>query len=131
MKTKLLAVVAVATGLVVAGIPAFAHHAWSNYDMKHVTKITGTVTSFDFGNPHVWMYLDVKNDKGEIEKWGAGGPSPSRMANAGWTKDTLHPGDQITGIGNRIADGTFKLRLSHVIFADGRQLKCYGNEYGP
>jgi Family of unknown function (DUF6152) len=131
MRTKLLALVVFSTCVMLAAVPSFAHHAWSNYDMKHVTTITGTVTGFDFGNPHVWMYLDVKNEKGEIEKWGAGGPSPSRMANAGWSKDTLHPGDQITGVGNRISDGTFKLRLSHVIFADGRKLKCYGNEYGP
>ena len=128
MRTKLLTLAVFAICLMLATAPAFAHHAWRGYDMKHVTTITGTVTGFDFGNPHVWMYLDVKNDKGEIEKWSAGGPSPSRMANTGWSKDTLHPGDQITGIGNRITDGTFKLRLSHVKLADGRQLKCYGNE---
>ncbi len=131
MKTKLLPLAAFVVLLAVAAAPAFAHHAWRGYDMKNVSTVTGTVTGFDFGNPHVWIYLDVKNNQGEVEKWSAGGPSPSRMANAGWTKDTLHPGDQITGVGNRITDGTYKLRLSHVIFADGRKLKCYGNEYGP
>lgn len=128
MRNKLLTLVLFAS---LAAAPALAHHAWRGYDMKHVTTISGTITGFDFGNPHVWMYLDVKNDKGEVEKWSAGGPSPSRMANAGWTKDTLHPGDQITGVGNKITDGTFKLRLSHVVLADGRQLRCYGNELGP
>jgi hypothetical protein len=128
MRTKL---VTFAVCLIAAAAPAIAHHAWRGYDMKHVTTVKGTVTGFDFGNPHVWMYLDVKNDKGEIEKWSAGGPSPSRMANAGWNKDTLHPGDEIEGVGNRITDGTFKLRLSHVELADGRRLKCYGNEFGP
>jgi Family of unknown function (DUF6152) len=131
MRTKLLALLVSALFLLLTATPSFAHHAWRGYDMKNVTTMTGTVTGFDFGNPHVWMNLDVKNDRGEIEKWSAGGPSPSRMANAGWTKDTLHPGDQITIVGNRISDGTFKLRLSHVLLADGRKLKCYGNEYGP
>jgi Family of unknown function (DUF6152) len=131
MRTKVLTLVASALFLTLTAVPSFAHHAWRGYDMKNVTTMTGTVTGFDFGNPHVWMNLDVKDDKGEIEKWSAGGPSPSRMANAGWTKDTLHPGDQITIVGNRISDGTYKLRLSHVILADGRKLKCYGNEYGP
>ena len=131
MRARVLALIGLAFSLLLIAAPSFAHHAWRGYDMKHVTTMTGTVTGFDFGNPHVWMDLDVKNDKAEVEKWSAGGPSPSRMANAGWSKDTLHPGDQITIVGNRISDGTFKLRLSHVILADGRRLKCYGNEFGP
>ena len=131
MRTKLLALVAFAFSLLLAAAPTFAHHTWRGYDMKHITAMTGTVTGFDFGNPHVWMDLDVKNDRGEIEKWSAGGPSPSRMANAGWTKDTLHPGDQITIVGNRISDGTYKLRLSKVVWADGHELMCYGKAYGP
>jgi hypothetical protein len=99
--------------------------------MKKLSTLKGTVTGFDFGNPHVWMNLDVTNDKGDVEKWAAGGPSPSRMANAGWTKDTLHPGDQITIVGNRISDGTYKMRLSKVVLATGHELMCYGHENGP
>ena len=131
MRTKLLPLVAFAICVVATAAPVFGHHAWRGYDMKRVTTMNGTVTGFDFGNPHVWMNLDVKNDKGEIEKWSAGGPSPSRMANAGWSKDTLHAGDQITIVGNRISDGTYKLRLSKVVLGNGRELMCYGHEYGP
>ena len=131
MRTKVLAIFALAISLLVVTAPSFAHHAWRGYDMKNLSTMTGTVTGFDFGNPHVWMNLDVKTDKGETEKWSAGGPSPSRMANAGWTKDTLHSGDQITIVGNRISDGTFKMRLQKVVLANGRQLMCYGHDYGP
>jgi len=131
MRSKSLALLALATSLFMTAAPSFAHHAWRGYDMKNLSTLKGTVTGFDFGNPHVWMNVDVTNDKGEVEKWAAGGPSPSRMANAGWTKDTLHPGDQITIVGNRINDGTYKMRLSKVVLADGRQLMCYGHDYGP
>jgi hypothetical protein len=131
MRTKLLAIIALVFSLLLTAAPSFAHHAWRGYDMKNFTTLKGTVTGFDFGNPHVWMNVDVKNDKGEVEKWAAGGPSPSRMANNGWTKDTLHPGDEITLVGNRIEDGTYKLRLSKVVLANGRELLCYGNQYGP
>ena len=131
MRTKFAALLVLSLFALVAAAPVFAHHAWRGYDMKTITTMTGTVTGFDFGNPHVWMNLDIKNDKGEVEKWSAGGPSPSRMANAGWTKDTLHPGDQITIVGNRISDGTFKVRLSKVVLASGRELMCYGQNYGP
>ncbi len=118
-------------GIVVAGFllfsePAFAHHVWHGYDMKNVTTLKGTVTEFDWGNPHVWISFDVKNDKDATEKWHAGGPSPIRMAKTGWDKDTLKPGDQITAIGHRIKDGTFSLRLEQVVVPDGRALICYG-----
>lgn len=98
--------------------------------MKNMTTLKGTVTGFDFGNPHVWMYVDIRDDQGGIQKWTAGGPSPSRMANTGWSKDTLHAGDEITLVGNRSTDGTYKLRLSKVVLSNGRQLICYGNQAG-
>jgi hypothetical protein len=106
--------------------PAFAHHAWHGYDMQNLTSVKGTVTQFDWGNPHVWINFEATDDKGNVEKWSAGGPSPSRMANTGWDKDTLKPGDQFTAVGHRISDGTFSLRLVKVVLADGRELTCYG-----
>jgi len=108
--------------------PAFAHHAWHGYDMATVTSLKGTVTQFDWGNPHVWITFEMTDDKGNVEKWNAGGPSPSRMANTGWDKDTVKPGDQITAVGHRIKDGTYNLRLVKVILADGRELTCYGGQ---
>ena len=113
-------------GLLAVSVPMFAHHAWNGYDMANVTTVKGTVTKFDWGNPHVWISLDVKNDKADTEKWNVGGPSPSRMAGTGWDKDTLKPGDQITAVGHRISDGTNYLRLTKVVLADGRELICYG-----
>ena len=106
--------------------PAFAHHAWHGYDMANLTTVKGTVTQFDWANPHVWISLEVKDDKANVEKWNAGGPSPSRMAGTGWDKETLKPGDQITAVGHRISDGTNNLRLVKVVLSDGRELICYG-----
>ncbi len=111
--------------LAVSG-PAFAHHAWHGYDMENLTTVKGTVTQFDWANPHVWISLETTDEKGVVEKWNAGGPSPRRMAGTGWDKDTLKPGNQITAVGHRISDGTFYLRLVKVVLADGRELICYG-----
>jgi len=94
--------------------------------MGNLTTVKGTVTQFDWANPHVWISLEAKDDKGNIEKWNAGGPSPSRMANTGWDKETLKPGDQITAVGHRISDGTYNLRMVKVVLSDGRELICYG-----
>jgi hypothetical protein len=126
MKTRLLWIGSFAVFLMTVSPPAFAHHAWHGYDMANLTTVKGTVTQFDWGNPHVWINLEVTGDKGNIEKWAAGGPSPSRMAGTGWDKETLKPGDQITAVGHRIADGTYSLRLVKVVLADGRELICYG-----
>ena len=126
MKIRLRAILTVSISLLIISNPVFAHHAWHGYDMSNLTTIKGTVTQFDWANPHVWLYLDVTDDKNNVEKWSAGGPSPSRMANTGWDKDTLKPGDQITAIGHRISDGTYFLRLVKVVKSDGRELICYG-----
>ena len=127
MKSIRWAIGSLIVGLLALAGPALAHHAWHGYDMSNITTVKGTVTKFDWGNPHVWIYLDVTDDKGAIEKWGTGGPSPSRMAGTGWDKDTLKPGDQITAIGHRITDGTYFLRLVKAVVPDGRELICYGD----
>jgi hypothetical protein len=126
MKTRRLLSVTLLLTLLAVSDPAFAHHAWHGYDMATITTVKGIVTQFDWSNPHVWISFEAKDDKGNTEKWSAGGPSPSRMAGTGWDKGTLKPGDQITAVGHRISDGTYSLRLEKVILSDGRELICYG-----
>ncbi len=126
MKIKTLLIGSLFACLLTVSGPALAHHAWHGYDMENLTTVKGTVTKFDWGNPHVWISFELTDDKGNVEKWSAGGPSPSRMAGTGWDKDTLRPGDQITAVGHRISDGTYSLRLVKVILSDGRELICYG-----
>jgi hypothetical protein len=126
MKARFLLIGSLVVFLLAVSGPALAHHAWHGYDMENVASVKGTVTQFDWGNPHVWISFEAKDDKGSVEKWSAGGPSPSRMAGTGWDKDTLKPGDQITAVGHRIKDGTFSLRLVKVVLSDGRELICYG-----
>jgi hypothetical protein len=127
MKSKMQSIGILTACVLAMCCPTFAHHAWSGYDMAKLTTVTGTVTQFDWGNPHVWIYLQVKDDKGNMQKWNVGGPSPSRMAGTGWSKSTLKPGDQITAIGHRIADGTNFLRTEKVVLQDGHELLCYGD----
>jgi Family of unknown function (DUF6152) len=126
MRMRLPAIGTAVVCLLALCAPTFAHHAWHGYDMANLSTVKGTVTQFDWGNPHVWISFEALDEKGNIEKWSAGGPSPSRMANTGWDKDTLKPGDQISAVGHRIEDGTFNMRLVKVVLADGRELICYG-----
>jgi hypothetical protein len=126
MKTRLILAGSLIACLFAISGPALAHHSWSGYDMANLTTVKGTVTQFDWSNPHVWISFVMTDDKGNVQKWSAGGPSPSRMAGTGWDKGTLKPGDQITAVGHKITDGSNTLRLEKVVLSDGRELACYG-----
>ena len=74
-----------------------AHHGTSiTYEMDKTITVTGTVTEFDFGYPHPALFLDVKDDKGQIVKWGAEFlPTPAALRALGWSKVTLKAGDAV------------------------------------
>ena len=71
-----------------------AHHGETNYDTDKLVSVKATVTKFEFINPHVQIYLELKNEKGEVEKWTCEARSPAMLVrNGGWDKTTLKPGD--------------------------------------
>jgi len=110
--------------------PMWAHHGLAAYDMSKAVTVKGTVTEFAFANPHSSIYLEVKTNEGNLEKWLVEADSPNNLARYGWTRNSIKPGQQITVMGNRAKDGSKLLRLQKVIFADGRELKPReGNEY--
>ena len=111
--------------LVSVAVPLSAHHSWPvSYD--RLVTVKGTVIQFTWANPHPMMILEVSNNEGRAEKWQVGGPAINRMEANGWTKNTLKPGDVITGIGYQFADGQKIVRLERVVMPDGRELKLYG-----
>jgi uncharacterized protein DUF6152 len=124
MKSRLVAALGVLL-LVSAVVPLSAHHSWPIDNSKLVT-VKGTVMEFAWENPHPMISLEVKTDDGKVEKWQVGGPAISRMEANGWKKDTVKPGDVITGIGYQFADGQKIVRLERIIFADGKQMNLYG-----
>jgi hypothetical protein len=100
--------------------PLFAHHGEANYDTDKVTSVKGTVSDFQFINPHTLITVDVKNDKGEIEKWSCEARSPGMLVRVGgWDKTTLKPGDVITVFGYRAKNGSPVMRLQKLTLADG------------
>ena len=117
--------VAVAAAAVLGAGPSFAHHAWPIDRSKEVT-VKGTVTAFNWSNPHVMIDVDVKTDAGKLEKWSIGGPSTERMSGNGWDRNTLKAGDVITGIGYRHSDGSNIVQLQKIILANGKEMMLYG-----
>lgn len=82
-------------GLSGAWTPTNAHHGTAGYDMDRVATLTGTVSEFDWSNPHVVIYMDVKKDNGQIEHWTIEMAAPIHMSRFGWSKTSMKPGDQI------------------------------------
>lgn len=122
-----LQIVALGTvGILVAASPLFAHHSWPVERSKAIT-VKGTVTGYDWSNPHVMIALEVTANNGRVEKWNVGGPSTTRMAGNGWDRNTLKAGDVITAIGYRFSDGSNILRLEKIVMSNGKALLLYGS----
>jgi hypothetical protein len=109
---------------VVTAHPLLAHHDWPVDRTKEIT-VTGTVTAYTLGDPHVMIALEVEVD-GTVEKWRVGGSSKKNMAANGWDRNTLKPGDVITAIGFRFSDGSNAAQLRKIVTAGGTELYLYG-----
>src|SRR5712691_6371925 len=98
MRNKLITPVILVSCLVTVSGRMFAHHGTGiSYDLT-VPPITtkATVTEFKWANPHIGIYVDIKDDKGNVENWSIEGNSPYNWARMGWNRKTLKPGDEIT-----------------------------------
>jgi len=98
MKNKLSISFALAAALLSISSLMFAHHGSAiSYDMSKSVSMEGTVTEFQWRNPHVYVMYDVKDAQGKVVNWGAETHSPIVCEEQdGWTKSTLKPGDKIT-----------------------------------
>jgi hypothetical protein len=101
----------------------YAHHgivAW--FDTARSITVKGTVTTFEWTNPHAYIYFDVKDDKGAVVKWSAEMGGVGMLARSGWRRDTLKAGDEITLVGKPSNNGKPIMLLDKVIFANGQEL---------
>jgi len=110
-------------GLLVGALPALAHHSFAaEYDEKKPVKVTGTVRKVEWTNPHSRMYLDVKDANGTVTVWNFEFGSPNHLFRAGWTRNTVKEGDQITVEGYAAKDGSHLAQTRLVTLADGKKV---------
>jgi hypothetical protein len=124
MNIKYSAVFAAAVLVFAVSISVFAHHGTAAYDTTQATTVKGTVTDFQFINPHTLILLDVKDDKGAVEHWQVDAQSPNQLTRDGWSKSMLKPGDQISITGYRAKNGSNILRFLKMVMPDGREIKA-------
>jgi hypothetical protein len=121
------------TGSLLAGMalfgacaPALAHHGQASFDESKIFTIMGTVDSFQFTNPHAQVVLNVKDGKGNSEKWIGEGTSPNMLVREGWSRSTIKPGDQISATGHPARSGGNAMRIEKIVLPDGRELTFEG-----
>ena len=99
--------------------PLQAHHSGASYDSDHQISLTGTVSNYEWTNPHVFIYLDVKDENGAVVQWRVEGNSPNMLTRVGWKKEMIKAGDQITVNGAPAKNKAPILRLISLTLANG------------
>ena len=82
--------------LLLAAIPAAAHHTGAMFDRDKQVSLTGTIVHFEWTNPHSWIEIDVPNESGGSDKWSIECNSPNNLARMGWKSTSLKAGDKVT-----------------------------------
>jgi hypothetical protein len=125
------AVFAVSTFLASANV--LAHHSFAaEFDADKPIKLTGTVTEMKWSNPHGWIYVDVKDEAGNVVNWALETSASNGLIRRGWRKEDLPPGTVLQIEGWQARNGSPTGNISSVTFPDGRKLFAgTSNKEGP
>ena len=124
MKHTLIALL-FAVGLLASASPAVAHHGAANlYDMTKPVSMKGTITKFEWTNPHNQIYFDVTDEKGTVAHWVVATEPPQVMLERGWTRRSLKAGDAITAYVFVAKNGAPVGNLQKLVLADGTELSA-------
>jgi hypothetical protein len=120
MKTALLSLTTI---LYAFALPANAHHSFAaEYDAARTISLTGKVTKVEWTNPHIFFYMDVKDDKtGDVQNWALEMGSPNSLMRLGWKRDSLKVGDVVTVDGSLAKNGT-RLANATTVTMNGKRL---------
>jgi len=120
----------VAAGVLMAAAPSLAHHSFSaEYDSAKRITLKGIVSKVDWMNPHVYFYIDVKDDSGAITNWALEMGPPNGLQRSGWTRNTIKVGDEVIVDGTLAKDGSKQANARSVTMAStGKKLGAASSE---
>lgn len=125
MRPRVLSTALIAVGALIAlsAAPVNAHHSFAaEFDGAKPIKITGIVTKIDWANPHVWFYVNVKDEEGNTVRWACEMGAPHQLQQRGWLRETMKVGDVVTMLGSLSRDGAKRANARMVTTADGKTL---------
>ena len=130
MKSRVLHAVG---AVLIAAVPIAAHHSFSaEYDATAMVTLRGVVSKVEWSNPHIHIYIDVKDDSGKVITWNMEGGIPSVLKRSGITIDIVHVGDTIAISGFRARDNSPRASRCEVTTADGKKYNFGGaGEFRP
>ena len=115
----------VAGGVLSAAPLLWGHHGLARFDTTHTITIQGTVTDFQWSNPHVYMYANVKDEKGQVVNWKLEMGSPGMLSRfGGWNPKTVKQGDLVTVTGFRAKDGSAYMSPVEIVLPDGKKMSA-------
>jgi len=126
MNNRFLLGLVLLAGALVASQPLFAHHSSSSYDMEHPVNVKGVINNVEWTNPHVFIFVNIKDEAGNTEEWRVEGNSPNMLTRVGWRKEMLKTGDEVSVSGARAKNGAKVMRLISLTLADGQKYDGQG-----
>jgi len=126
---KMKSMIVVSSMVVAAATQSFAHHSFAaEFDANKRVTLKGTVTKVDWRNPHIYVYLNVKDDTGKVTEWACEGGPPNVLLREGWTRNSVKEGDDVTIDGAVAKDGSKRCNSRSVNLADGRKVFAGSSE---
>jgi len=132
MTNRSVILIGFVVGILAAAAPAQAHHGATNvYDFSKPVVMKGTITKFEWLNPHNQIYFDVTDEKGVVSHWIAATEPPQVMLERGWTRRSLKEGDEVTVYIFAAKNGAKVGNLQKIVLADGKELTAAGPAPAP
>ena len=122
MTRKVIGVLAVSVGVLVAAVPAWAHHAFAAaFDADKPVTVHGVLTEIRLENPHSWFFIDVTEKSGKVVNWGFEASTPTSLIRSGFRPSSLKIGDEVTIKGSHARDASKNMGAARdITLADGR-----------
>ena len=120
---KLITIFGLVAGLLLVAAPLFAHHGrGATYDMKKEVQLKGTISEVLWRNPHIAIFVDVKDTDGKVTKWTIEHSNITTLTMQGYGRTTLKAGQEVTAVVHPGAAGTFVGLCMKIIFPDGKEI---------